>query len=331
MDRRAPKPLWRTERNLAGFRTMVRTIYAAGAPRAAARRTGGSGRIPITGIWLTMPALLVLAATMLYPIASTFWLSLNANRTALSGTPDFVGVANYGRIMANPEFAPALTQTLGLVATSLALELILGFAVALALHRSLAGSKLFRAIVSMPLMVAPVVGALAWRFIFVDGYGLIDSFAAALGGNGPLWFADIWLARATILIASLWTALPFDILVILAGLTALPAEPLEAAEVDGANGWQTFMNITLPLLKPVIAVVLVVRLADAFRTFDIVYILTGGGPANATDLLSTFIYRQMFTALDFSGGAAAAILLVAITSAASLSAVIALRDHHRDT
>lgn len=309
---------------------MVPTASAAGAQRAERSRTWGSGKLPITGIWLTLPALFVLAVTMLYPIGSTVWLSLNANTTAMRGTPDFVGLANYARIIANPEFAPALAHTVGLVAVSLALELVLGFAVALALHRSLAGSKVFRAIVSLPLMVAPVVGALAWRFIFVDGYGLIDSFATALGGNGPLWFADIWLARATILIANLWMALPFDILVILAGLTALPAEPLEAAEVDGANGWQIFSRIMLPLLKPVIAVILVVRLADAFRTFDIVYILTGGGPANATDVLSTFIYRQMFTAFDFSGGAAAAILLVVITSAASLAAVIALRDRSRD-
>jgi multiple sugar transport system permease protein len=285
----------------------------------------------MTGIWLTLPALFVLAATMLYPIGSTVWLSLNANSTALRGTPDFVGLSNYGRIIANPEFAPALMHTLGLVSVSLALELVIGLAVALALHRSLLGSKVFRAIVSLPLMVAPVVGALAWRFIFVDGYGLIDSLATAAGGSGPLWFADIWLARATIVIASLWMALPFDILLILAGLTALPSEPLEAAEVDGANSWQIFSGIILPLLKPVIAVILVIRLADAFRTFDVVYILTGGGPANSTDVLSTFVYRQMFTVFDFSGGAAAAILLVLITSAASLVAVLALRDRSRES
>ena len=197
---------------------------------------------------------------------------------------------------------------------------------ALALHRGLRGSRVFRAIVALPLMVAPVVGALAWRFVFVDGYGLIDSLAGRFGGDGPLWFADVWLARATIVIANLWMALPFDILVLLAGLASLPHEPLEAARVDGASPTQILCAIVLPLLKPVIAVILVVRLADAFRIFDVVYVLTGGGPANATDVLSTYIYRQMFTAFDFPGGAAAAVLLVLVTAAFSLLAVSLLRS-----
>jgi multiple sugar transport system permease protein len=175
-------------------------------------------------------------------------------------------------------------------------------------------------------MVAPVVGALAWRFIFADGYGLIDSALTALGSGGPLWFADVWLARATIVVANLWMALPFDILVLLAGLASLPTEPIEAAQVDGASPAQVFLLITLPLLKPVIAVILVIRLADAFRIFDVVYVLTGGGPANTTDVLSTFIYRQMFTVLDFPGGAAAAVLLVLVTAGFSLLAVLLLRS-----
>src|SRR5262249_12793798 len=159
--------------------------------------------------------------------------------------------------------------TLGIVATSGVLEAILGLAVALALERALPGTRVFRTIVALPLMVAPVVGALAWRFMFADGYGLIDTIATALGLNGPLWFADVWLARATIVIANLWLALPFDILVLLAGLTALPRDPLEAAQVDGASRWQILWLVTLPLLRPVIAIIFVVRFADAFRIFDV--------------------------------------------------------------
>ena len=267
---------------------------------------------------------------MLYPVGWTLWLSLNGPNTALRGTPDFKGLDNYARIAASPDFQSALWHTLGLVAASFVLEAIISLAVALALHRGLKGSKIFRAIVALPLMVAPVVGALAWRFIFVDGYGMIDSIAAAFGVSGPLWFADIWLARATIVIANLWMALPFDILVLLAGLASLPTDPIEAAQVDGASPAQILFAIILPLLRPVIAVILVVRLADAFRIFDVVYVLTGGGPANSTDVLSTFIYRQMFTVFDFPGGAAAAILLVLITAFFSLLAVALLRDRIRE-
>ena len=168
-------------------------------------------------------------------------------------------------------------------------------------------------------MVAPVVGALAWRWMFADAYGVIDSIFARVGGDGPLWFSNIWLARATIVITNLWLALPFDILMLVAGLASLPREPLEAARVDGASFLQTLRLVILPLLKPVIAIILVIRFADAFRIFDVVYVLTGSGPANATDVLSTFIYRLMFSAFDFAGGAAASILLVIVTAIASLA------------
>ena len=267
---------------------------------------------------------------MLYPVGWTIWLSLNGPNTALRGSPDFRGLDNYVRIAASPDFQSALWHTLGLVAVSFVLEAVISLAVALALHRELKGSKIFRAIVALPLMVAPVVGALAWRFIFVDGYGMIDSIAAAFGSSGPLWFSDIWLARITIVTANLWMALPFDILVLLAGLASLPTDPLEAAQVDGASPSQILFVIVLPMLRPVIAVILVVRLADAFRIFDVVYVLTGGGPANSTDVLSTFIYRQMFTVLDFPGGAAAAIMLVLITAVFSLLAVALLRDRTKE-
>jgi multiple sugar transport system permease protein len=307
---------------------------STGAPAqvagAASSQGGAERRRVATGIGLTLPALVALAVTMLYPVAWTVWLSLNGPSTALKGTPDFKGLGNYTRIATSPEFQTALWQTLGLVAASFVLEAIIGLAVALALHRGLKGSKIFSAVVALPLMVAPVVGALAWRFIFVDGYGMIDSIAGLLGIDGPLWFADIWLARTTIVVANLWMALPFDILVLLAGLASLPTDPIEAAQVDGASPRQILFTIILPLLKPVIAVILVVRLADAFRIFDVVYVLTGSGPANSTDVLSTYIYRQMFTVFDFPGGAAAAILLVLITAAFSLLAVLLLRDSSRE-
>lgn len=272
----------------------------------------------------------MLGVTMLYPIGWTVWLSVNGPNTALRGVPDLVGLANYWRIIGNIDFKGALFQTLGIVAASFVCEAVIGLIVALALHRALPGTRYFRAIVALPLMVAPVVGALAWRFMFADGYGMIDTIVQQFGHEGPLWFANVWLARAAVVIANLWLALPFTILVLLAGLTALPTEPIEAARVDGASSWQILIKVILPLLKPVIAIILVIRLADAFRIFDVVYILTGGGPANRTDVLSTFIYRQMFTVFDFAGGAAASVLLVVITSLASLAAVLLLRDRVRE-
>jgi multiple sugar transport system permease protein len=304
---------------------------ALGQHTSGAQRVGPNARRKLSlGLALIGPALVTLGLTLLYPIGWTVWLSLNSNRTALQGTPDFVGLANYIRIALNPDFETALTQTLGLTEVSFVLEALIGLAVALALDRGLRGAELFRAIVALPLMVAPVVGALAWRFMFATGYGLIDSMAHLFGASGPLWFSNVWLARATIVITNLWLALPFDILVLLAGLTNLPQEPQEAARVDGASPLQIFTWVTLPLLRPVIAVILVIRIADAFRIFDVVYVLTGGGPANKTDVLSTFVYRQMFSVFDFAGGAAAAILLVIVTSLASLAVVAVTREDWRE-
>jgi multiple sugar transport system permease protein len=284
----------------------------------------------ISGVGLTAPALAAVFVTMVYPIGWTIWLSLNGNVTALQGRPDFVGVRNYLKIAANSDFQTALLQTLGLTAASFVFEAIIALTIALALNRGLKGAKFFTAVIALPLMVAPVVGALAWRFMFASGYGLIDSFLHLLGATGPLWFANVWLARATIVVTNLWLALPFDILVLLAGLANMPQEPLEAAVVDGASPAQILTHVTLPILRPVIAVILVIRIADAFRIFDVVYVLTGGGPANRTDVLSTFIYRRMFSAFDFAGGAAASILLVIITSFASLVVVAALRDRWQE-
>ena len=282
-------------------------------------------RAALTGMLLTFPALAALAATMLYPIAWTLWISLNGKNFALTGVPAFVGLKNYIRIATNADFIDALLHTLGFVLAALILEAAIALPVALALHRGLRGTRIFQAVVALPLMVAPVVGALAWRWMFVDGYGMIDSIASWFGGSGPLWFANVWLARATIVITNLWLALPFDILMLVAGLASLPSEPIEAARVDGASPLQTLRLVTLPLLKPVIAIILVIRFADAFRIFDVVYVLTGSGPGNSTDVLSTFIYRQMFFKFDFAGGSAASILLVVITALASILAVAALR------
>jgi multiple sugar transport system permease protein len=300
-------------------------VFRSGEKRtdALARRSARIGRL------LTFPALAALIATIVYPIGFTIWLSLHAKDYAMTGEGGFVGLANYGRIGLSADFLSALGHTLGFVLGALVFEAMIAVPAALALDRGLSGTAIFRAIITLPLMVAPVVGALAWRWMFADTYGVIDSILGLFGSDGPLWFSDIWLARAAIVIANLWLALPFDILMLVAGLASLPSEPIEAARVDGASYGQILRMIVLPLLKPVIAVILVVRFADAFRIFDVVYVLTGGGPANSTDVLSTFIYRQMFSAFDFAGGAAASIMLVLVTALASLAAVFALRERHR--
>jgi multiple sugar transport system permease protein len=293
---------------------------------SSSRRPRGVGRNRHHGVFLTLPAVLVLAVTVGYPIVWLASLSLQSfSVSATAGPARFVGLANYARLFQAAAFRSALWHTVGFVAASLVLEALIALPIATALDRATHGRRVFQLLIALPLMVAPIVGGMAWRFLFSNGYGLINGLLSDVGVNGPSWLSSAWMARGSIMAANLWLALPFDILVLLAGLANLPQEPFEAVQIDGASRWQTFRYLTLPLLRPAILIIVVVRLADAFRIFDLVYILTGGGPANSTDVLSTYIYRLMFTDVDFAGGAAASTLLTLITMLVAALAVIGLR------
>jgi multiple sugar transport system permease protein len=267
---------------------------------------------------LTLPALVVLGVTVLFPLGWLVALSLQSFSASGNGpAPAFVGLENYFRIADSAQFQGAVLHTLAFVLVTLALEALFAFPAALSLFYLRRGSWGFRLLIALPLMVAPVVAAMAWRFLLADGYGLINGWLSRFGIEGPSWLGSPGMASLSVLVAQLWNALPFDVLVLLAGLVSLPHEPFEAARVDGARPWQVFRYLTLPLLIPSILIILVVRLADAFKVFDLIYLLTGGGPADATDVMSTYIYRLMFSNADFAGGAAAATMLTLITLASA--------------
>ncbi|GGG08578.1 carbohydrate ABC transporter permease [Paenibacillus abyssi] len=261
------------------------------------------------GILLTLPALIVMAATVLYPILWSLKISVFESKGMMT-SGSFVGLENYINVLQSSQFQSALWNTLGFVSVTIIVELIIGFAVALVLNRSLPGTKFFRVLFTLPLMIAPVVSGLQWRWLFADQYGVINSVLSMIGIDGPLWMGSVWGARTAVLIANVWLATPFVILILLAAMSSLSEDLYEAARLDGANAVQIFTNITLPLLKPAILMILVVRLSDAFRVFDIVYILTQGGPGGSTEVLSTYIYKSTFTGLNFGQGSAASFLVM---------------------
>jgi len=297
----------------------------AGAARRASHFTAVTRRRRLTGILLTAPAIAALLITIVFPMLWTVWLSLQSFTLGVGATVQFVGLQNYLRIVASSGFIMALVQTLGYVAVTLTLELVAGLAIAHFLRRATRGRKAMRLVVAIPLMIAPVVASMAFRFLFADGYGLVNGGLQLLGLPTPSWFGTPWLARTAVLITNLWLAVPFVVLVLLAGITGIPDELEEAARVDGGSRWQIFLRITLPLLKPTILIVLVIRLADAFRVFDSVYVLTGGGPANSTDVMSSYLYRTMFENSDFSGGAAVTVLFVLVVGVIAGGIFLALR------
>lgn len=270
------------------------------------------------GYTLVAPAIILLIVTFLVPMVYSLMISLSSSEGIIANHFEWVGLENYISILKNSKFQEAFFHTCFFVATTIMLELSLGFFISLLLNRETKGSRIFKVILALPLMVAPVVSGLQWRWLFADQYGIINHLLSLLGIEAPLWFTSANGAWATIIVANLWLATPFVILVLLAGLGGLSEEMNEAAQIDGANGWQIFWKITLPQLKPTILIILVIRLTDAFRIYDLIYILTGGGPGGRTEVLSTYIYKRIFTDWEFGKGQSASFLVMLFIMGLSL-------------
>ncbi len=258
------------------------------------------------------PTMTVLLLTFLAPFIYSVFISLSSSDSVLQNSLKWVGLKNYLTVLRSASFGKALWQTLRFVALTVTLELILGFVLAMLLYTRPGKSTAFRLIFSVPLMIAPVVSGLQWRWLFADQYGAINAVLQSVGLKGILWFATPTGANAAVLIANLWLATPFVVIVLLAGLGGTSPELTEAGMIDGANSRQRFFHIILPQLKPTLLVILVIRITDAFRIYDLVYILTGGGPGASTEVLSTYVYKTIFTNLKFGPGAAASLLIAAM-------------------
>jgi multiple sugar transport system permease protein len=202
----------------------------------------------------------------------------------------------------------ALPNTFLFMFASVAGALVIGLALAVMLNRGFRGQKLVQTVLLLPLMVAPVIAAIMVRWMFNDQFGIVNVVLEAIGLEGQPWMAQRWSAFGVILLTDIWLWTPWFTLLLLAGLQSLPKEPFEAAAIDGTTPWRVFRHLTLPMLRPVIVVCVVIRSIDAFRTFDIVWTLTGGGPARSTELFSLYAYVDAFLKLDFGRGSAAAII-----------------------
>ena len=256
---------------------------------------------------LAAPALLTLAALALLPIAGALWQSL-FHETAREPAR-WAGLENYARLARDPEARSAFFFTLVFVGASVSLELILGLATATVLHARFRGRGLVRAAVLLPWAIPTVVASRIWRYIFDDYSGVMTHL------SGVSWFADPFWAKAIIILADVWKTMPFTALLLLAGLQAIPGELYEAARVDGAGPWKRFTEITLPLLRPAILVALLFRTMDAFRVFDIVFVMTRG--KEGTGVLQFLGYKALFDQGDYGYGTAIStvvFLLIAVMS-----------------
>lgn len=257
------------------------------------------------------PALLLISFFALYPVADTIWLSLHQIILTLPALGEkFVGMDNYNTLFKDPAVISSYSVTLAFVIITTAFELLFGLVIALVINECFPGRGAVRAAALIPWALPTVVASQMWRFIFNDQYGF---FNYLLYGSDTAaykaWLAEPMTAFAAILIADIWKTSSFAGLLILAGLQIIPRDLYHAARIDGANRWQQFRHITLPMIKPAILVALLFRTMDALRVFDLVFVMTQGGPADSTSVIQFYGYKKIFTEGDIGYGSAVSTLI----------------------
>jgi len=256
-----------------------------------------------TGLLYLSPALVVLGGTTIYPAIWVFWLSLQ-HRIPIFGIAQFAGLDHYAFLAIDPRFWNALRVTLAFTVISVALELTLGLLAALLLRSQSRGRQIALSLLLLPWALPAVVTAKLFEWLYHPTAGLVN---ALLGGHRLNWLGDPHLALAGVILADVWRTMPFVALLCYARLLSISPDIYEAAQVDGADGLAAFRRITLPLLRPVLLIALLFRTLDALRAFDIMFVLTGGGPANMTETLTVYAYRSLFQTLQLGLGSAVAV------------------------
>lgn len=260
----------------------------------------------VTGWVMLLPALLVLGLVFIYPIARAFWLSWFTENLGTQLQPVFAGLSNYQRMLGDGRFWQSLSNTGIFTVISVFLELLLGLGVALVLNKSFWGRGVVRTVAIIPWALPTAVMGLAWAWIFNDQYGVVNDLLLRLGliDTGINWLGTPSLAMIALIVADVWKTTPFISIILLAGLQSISEDLYEAHRLDGASPWQSFTQITLPLLMPQILIALLFRFAQSFGIFDLIQVMTGGGPAGSTETVSIYIYSTVMRYLDFGYGAA---------------------------
>jgi multiple sugar transport system permease protein len=259
------------------------------------------------------PAFLVLIVILIYPLGYSFWLSFHkwTLRDFIYGVP-WVGFDNFITLFSSPEFINSLKVTVLFVFFALVIEFTLGMGLALLLNRDLKFKGIIRSLILLPMMCTNVVIGLTWRLLFNYNFGIINYYISQVRLGPVEWLSNPNIALISIIVVDVWNTTSFVALMLLAGLQSMPDEPFEAAKIDGASNWQTFKYLILPLLRSTILVTLLWRLIDAFRIFDVVYLLTAGGPAHATETISMYVYNYGFKSFNLGFASAASFTMIMI-------------------
>ena len=255
----------------------------------------------------------VLAVILVYPLAYSLGLSFYNYYLPVPRTT-FVGLDNFRFILGDDAFWEALGVTVRFTGTAVAIEVVLGIAVALLLDARIPCRRFVNTVVLLPMAITPAVAGLLMRWMFESNWGLVNYFLGLVGVRGPGWTGDPAWALWSIIFADVWQNTPFVILVVYAGLQSVPVEPLEAAMVDGASRAQTLAHVVFPFLRPLVLFVLIIRSMDAFRIFDQVFVMTGGGPGTATQTITFYNYVMAFRMLRMGRASALGVVTLLILS-----------------
>jgi len=261
-----------------------------------------------------LPALIIIGVILVYPVFYALAISFTDRELLYLGRVNFIGLRNYSYMLQDRNFWHSLNLQLGFIAIALPVELVIGFFVALLFNREFLFSRFLRSLLMLPVFVLPVLSGLTWRLMLQPSYGILATFFKTISLGPIAWLADPKFAYIAILLQDVWRMWPFMFMIIYAGLSSMPNEYVEAARIDGANVAQRIWHVILPYLKPVLATAFLLRMIDALRIFSEVYVMTYGGPSNATMLLSLYIHKQAFEfgKLSYASSIAVFLLLVAL-------------------
>tara|TARA_Y100001970_G_scaffold177193_1_gene215926 strand:- start:4796 stop:5674 length:879 start_codon:yes stop_codon:yes gene_type:complete len=264
------------------------------------------------GYILTAPTVLIITLVILFPICFSLISSFFDYTLINKSFNDFIGIDNYINSFKDEQLFNSIFVTIYFVILVVLLEFILGFFIALLLNSITRFKSIYYFILLLPLLINPIVVGLIWRMFLHPQLGIFNYLLSLINIEPVNWLGDPQMAFITIIFVDIWHQVSFMIILLLAGLSAIPKEPYEAAKSDGANIYECFIHITLPYMRPVIVVTILIRLIFAIKTYDLVYIMTKGGPGDSTDLISYYIYRSAFISLNLGEAAAMSLILLVI-------------------
>jgi len=263
---------------------------------------------------LLAPAFFALLATTTFPLVFLVFTSAFRMDLAMPFTNGFVGFENYRALLADERFWASLLVSLAYTGSTVILQVVIGLALALLVMDMKRGQGLFRLIAILPVVLSPAVVGMIWRtFMLAPEFGIVDFLSINAGLGSQNWLGDPLLAMVSVILIHTWQWTPFAFMVLLASLAALPEDIYEAARLDRASAWQRFRRITLPLLRPAIVMVIIMRTMVALTAFAAIFTVTGGGPGTATEILNLYAYRKSFTELSIGYGSALAVALLIVT------------------